>query len=320
MSLDIEGKKCPVCGAYIFEEDDIVFCPECGAPHHRDCYNAIGHCALENLHGTDKQYDKVNAADNAVEKNEKIKIAYHTAGYGENRAETVKCSVCQEEYAADMRTCPKCGAPNIAKLSGGRYIAIDLLGGVPADTDLGDGVTAADARKFVSANTQRYIPKFAAMKAGIRASWNWLAFLFPSAWFLSRKMYKNGVMTGILSIAFSMLTIPFSNAFYYLDMSQVHNYFQMAQLVVDNLPQIGIASIISALVGILLNLLLKIFVGITGDYFYRKHTISAVSKIKNESEDEEEDFHRLGGVSFWAMLIGIFAVQYLPSIIAMFAM
>ena len=49
MSISIEGEKCPVCGAYLFDEDDVVFCPECGAPHHRECYNAVGHCALAAL-------------------------------------------------------------------------------------------------------------------------------------------------------------------------------------------------------------------------------------------------------------------------------
>ena len=57
MSLSVEGQKCPVCHAYLFDDDDVVFCPICGAPHHRDCYNAIGHCALEDKHGTDEQYD-----------------------------------------------------------------------------------------------------------------------------------------------------------------------------------------------------------------------------------------------------------------------
>ena len=31
MSFNIEGEQCPVCHAYLFEDDDVVFCPECGA-------------------------------------------------------------------------------------------------------------------------------------------------------------------------------------------------------------------------------------------------------------------------------------------------
>ena len=42
--------KCAICGSYLFDDDDIVYCPECGAPHHRDCYNAIGHCGRADMH------------------------------------------------------------------------------------------------------------------------------------------------------------------------------------------------------------------------------------------------------------------------------
>ena len=31
------GCKCPVCQQPFTETDDIVVCPECGAPYHRAC-------------------------------------------------------------------------------------------------------------------------------------------------------------------------------------------------------------------------------------------------------------------------------------------
>ena len=49
MSLNTEGVSCVRCHAYLFPEDDIVYCPVCGAPHHRECYNQLGHCALEEM-------------------------------------------------------------------------------------------------------------------------------------------------------------------------------------------------------------------------------------------------------------------------------
>ena len=33
-----EGCQCPVCGKSFQESDDIVVCPQCGAPHHRECW------------------------------------------------------------------------------------------------------------------------------------------------------------------------------------------------------------------------------------------------------------------------------------------
>ena len=43
MSQNENKISCAVCNAYLFEEDDVVYCPVCGAPHHRECYNSIGH-------------------------------------------------------------------------------------------------------------------------------------------------------------------------------------------------------------------------------------------------------------------------------------
>ena len=319
MSLDLEHKSCPVCHAYLFDEDDVVYCPTCGAPHHRSFYNFLGHCALEEFHGTEKQYDKLQepAGDG---KKEEIKIAYHTEiKEDENSSEYVKCGMCGEEYDKDLKSCPDCGAPNFTKF-GGSYVVYDFLGGVPADADLGDGVTADEAKRFVAANTHRYIPKFAAMASGIKSSWNWLAFFFPSAWLLGRKMYKTGILTGVLSVAFSMLAIPFNKSLnYYIGSQNATSYTQLFDTIRDNLPKIGMAVVISAALGLVFNLVLKIYVGLKADYLYKKHAIATIKDIKANSEDIEYDFHRRGGISFIATLIGLFAVQYLPAIIATFA-
>ena len=45
MSL-YKGYKCAACGNVFDENDDVVVCPECGAPHHRSCYLEKGQCAL----------------------------------------------------------------------------------------------------------------------------------------------------------------------------------------------------------------------------------------------------------------------------------
>ncbi len=45
------NEKCPVCHKTFAETDDVVVCPDCGAPHHRDCWNEVQHCAYEHKHG-----------------------------------------------------------------------------------------------------------------------------------------------------------------------------------------------------------------------------------------------------------------------------
>lgn len=36
--MEFTEYKCPVCDKQFKKGDDIVVCPECGAPHHRECY------------------------------------------------------------------------------------------------------------------------------------------------------------------------------------------------------------------------------------------------------------------------------------------
>lgn len=45
-----DGKLCPVCLKRFQENDDIVVCPVCGTPHHRECYS--NKCDLESRHGS----------------------------------------------------------------------------------------------------------------------------------------------------------------------------------------------------------------------------------------------------------------------------
>ena len=46
--------KCPVCNNQFTEDDDVVVCPECGTPHHRECYIQNGNCANADKHGTNE--------------------------------------------------------------------------------------------------------------------------------------------------------------------------------------------------------------------------------------------------------------------------
>ena len=38
------GCPCEGCGKPLTLQDDIVVCPDCGAPYHRTCYEKLGRC------------------------------------------------------------------------------------------------------------------------------------------------------------------------------------------------------------------------------------------------------------------------------------
>lgn len=304
MSLDIKGKSCSVCHAYLFEEDDVVYCPVCGAPHHRECYAKLGHCALEELHGTENQYDKVEA-----QRNVEIKEETHS---NKNR---VKCPMCEEVYDDFLNHCPKCQTPNFRVSDG--FTPFDLLGGVPKDMDVGKGVTANEAKRFVLSNTQRYIPKFAAANAGKKASWNWMAFLFPCPWFLGRRMYLYGVLSGILMVAFSLLSLPLNNIIYSLGIDMNNTAAAMSELM-SLLPQIDTGAVILSAAGGVLTIVLRILCGLFGDFIYSRYAVGEIAEIKANSEDMERDYAKKGGVSVFGAMAGFLGMELLTSFVIMF--
>ena len=48
---------CAVCGKEFDENSDVVVCPVCGTPHHRECYKQLGHCAIIAWHEENKTYE-----------------------------------------------------------------------------------------------------------------------------------------------------------------------------------------------------------------------------------------------------------------------
>ena len=63
-------EKCPVCEKEFANDDDIVVCPLCGTPHHRDCYKKNGECSnydkhSEGFHWTPSKENKLVTEDTA---------------------------------------------------------------------------------------------------------------------------------------------------------------------------------------------------------------------------------------------------------------
>ena len=288
--------SCVVCNAYLFEEDDVVHCPVCGAPHHRECYNKTGKCALEEFHGTENEYKKPEPINKTTE---------------ETDSETVTCGICGEKFPKWEPKCPKCSAPQFSKI--GSFHVFDFLGGIPEDFKIEEDVTANEVKKFVMANTHRYVPKFASLNKSNKASWNWLAFLFPACWLLSRKMYKNGIIVGLLTIISSFFSFPLSDVL--VKSMPTGTYAETVRWMMEKMPEIDSNILFFAALGSLLLLTIRIICGIFGDWFYRNHTIKSIREIKNSSEDIDFDYRKKGGVNTLLFMISFMALEYMPSII-----
>ena len=299
MGIDFEGKKCVVCSAYLFPEDDVVFCPTCGAPHHRECYKNLGHCGLEELHGTENEY-----TDKKEEKSKPENI-------NEEGQENV-CGMCKKPLINDADFCPYCGTPKRDVVSFGGAQSVVRIN---VNDEIEDGVTLKEASPIVAVNQLRYFPSF--IKKG-KAFWNWAAFLIPHAWFAFRKMYSLSWAFSLGFIISSLLSMPFNMALMALPgFNDISGSAALGRFAVENFHLIDNTALILSAVGLLLRIALMIIGGFFGDRIYKKHIVRMAKEIR-KSDDKQTALRKKGGISLFIPLLVMMAVVYLPEIIFVF--
>lgn len=319
MGISVEGQKCPVCNAYLFDNDDVVFCPECGAPHHRGCFASIGQCAYKEFHGTDKEYRRPESKPEQDNSNNAPKAEYKVIDSPD--ANSTVCATCKSVFDKNLSVCPHCGTPKGYQTTpfGTPLIMIDAFGGVAKDEVI-DGVSATDLKDYVAVNTQRYLPRFKKLNKKNKGSWNWGAFLFPHAWFFYRKIYLPGLFFFLMSFLFSLMASSINLVLSSAPEEIFKSYAVMYQYIADNLATFDKGIVIISIIGLLGGLVLRIISGAFGDWFYRKSAIESIKKVK-ENDDQNLDIplalrlRKKGAVNSFLGLIGLFALQWLVQIV-----
>ena len=155
--MKYKNYKCPVCNNQFTEDDDVVVCPECGTPHHRECYIQNGNCANADKHGTNEPIE-VEFVDI-----EEDKDTFSEVEIAENETENPQQLV--QEVIEEM------------KGGNGDYML--------------NGKHVSFYEAAIGKNQKFYIPHFMIMDKTKKAvSWNIAGFFVPLAWCLYRKMYK----------------------------------------------------------------------------------------------------------------------------------
>ncbi|MBO5019180.1 MAG: DUF2628 domain-containing protein [Clostridia bacterium] len=186
---------------------------------------------------------------------------------------------------------------------------------MPADYKLDENVTAEDAKRFVASNTHRYIPKFATINSKNKISWNWMAFLFPCQWMFSRKMFKNGILLGLLALTVTLLSVPLNKLILNMGTADTMNVMNIVEAINGAMPETKTVILVLTFLGGFLDIGIRLFAGLFGDYIYKNHTISAIKRIKAESEDIAFDYRKYGGVNLIWFLVAYLALQYIPVIL-----
>lgn len=304
------NKHCAFCKSILFDDDEVVYCPICGAPHHADCYKSCGHCALEHLHGTDKQYDP--HPEDKVEANDDIPRdrVGHT------------CPHCGKISSSDTLFCPYCGNmfgkssnsfesdDNQTYFPGGFNgmpvgFNFDPLGGIDKSTKIGD-CEAGELANFVRINTRRYIPLFARMEEHKKkVGWNWSAFLFPAAWNIYRKNYVVAIVLLALVVSSLCLISPMIFAFNsYIGSLPVGIAISRADIIAAFSSISGWVWLLFG-IGIAVDITGRVISGLFGDAWYKKRVFEKVNEIKNddEIEDTAAEIAERGGVNHWLALL-----------------
>ena len=301
--------KCAICGSYLFDDDDIVYCAECGAPHHRDCYNSVGHCGKEDMHG------KVETQSKDTEK---------------DLRKTNICKNCTSEIPENSKFCPYCGNINkdidISFEDIKKHIVINVgadakLGGIKKDEEI-DGVKAKDIAKFINFNAPKLLNLFKKMvTTSKRVSWNWLAFISPQSHALFRKMDMHAYVYSLLEIISYTLLAPFYYGISGIDVAGQGSYSLAATLAENPLLYLKPMTIVLAFLGSCLFFGTKIFAGLYNDYMYKNHVVKTIKAIRNDLDlDDEEAFYKKGGVrpflSLGLFLLFFYFGGYIPGFVA----
>lgn len=299
------GETCPVCGKKFTQDDDVVVCPVCGTPHHRECYNLHNACANEKFHSADFEW-KPEAQPQAPKAFEE---------HGKDGAKTVVCPNCGRENPAEEPNCLYCSArlynvqtpfppaPNMPY--GARVVEIS-----PDDTIGSHKVS--DVAAYVQVNANRYIPKFyVAEKTGRKHTFNWAAFFFSPYWFFFRKMN----IIGFALLLVSLFTTGICTTPRFIERAQTYQtsveQYQNGELSVEEMSEVSKEFMktpeVIALAGV--EFAIRLFGGIFGNSLYKKKIEKDLTDFKVEAQTDEEYRLRImkrGGISMAMSVIAVF--------------
>ena len=290
-----EGLTCPVCSKTFSADEDVVVCPQCGLPHHRECWKSIGRCYEEEKHGTAQQWSRERAK--TVTPPTHTDVVMHT------------CPHCDAENVEYAEFCARCGYPLAAKdwksapQQQNPYVGEYTPYGQPYETyssaeRIGES-NAADLAAVVGNNAQYYMERFRRIERGGSGGWNWAAFLLSPMWLFYRKQYAMGIVYLILqlmsSVAYTVMYAPASIA------ATAEEAEALLLAAVDG-PMFWFVAALA-----FISLALQILLGMRANHFYLTHCEQKIAKAKTNAPNlSAAELTSIGGVS-----LGIAVLVYI---------
>lgn len=330
--MDYLNEKCPLCGKAFTDKDDIVVCPECGTPQHRQCYEELGHCVNMSKHNQNYTWTKSKNEDKSEE----------------NSANSTICKYCHTRNSDDALFCKQCGAPLADK---GNYTenkdyneGFGASFGVPfsapfnqpqsfdKNEDMGNGVTADEVSKLVKVNIPYYMIIFNRIKSFGSGKFNFAAFFFTGGWYLYRKQYLKGAIISAV-VLISIIVSGFLNPYSYQILQEISNSLDLdyvsvsnSSLIMQELLKMSTDKILLFFLPTFFDMLrfvVMIICGATANKSYFTHCLTKIQKIKEENPDagtREKAISLSGGVDskmVVLVLLCYFIIYFLPAFLSL---
>ena len=210
--MDYKGCKCASCHKVLKEGDDIVICPECGAPYHRECYAAEGRCVFSAKHGKGFEYVPPEAKPD-VNANGPICPVCHA----QNPPDTLFCERCGQPMRGGVppqaaQSSPQYAEPGMSGTGmpggfggpGAQYATGDVMTQLHLAKEY-DGISTQDWMKYIGNSAPYYLYQFQRMdESGRKTSFCWSALFIPEFYFFYRKMWGWGALALAVSLIVSI--------------------------------------------------------------------------------------------------------------------
>lgn len=290
---------CAVCGNEFDENSDVVVCPTCGTPHHRECYKQLGHCANIEWHAENKAFDpELARAEKEGEQSRKEKEAQNASQQqndNNQNSQAIVCNRCGHKNNAGTIFCSNCGLPlsngfgtaaSQGAHSRGFTAGFNAMPFAPPNPNEDfDGVEGWKLAAVVKENQFSFMPKFMMFaKRGVKVSFNFFACLFSPLYFLYRKMYLLGILGLIIEL---VCGIP--NAIYMMTNQYLSNALDVTvtyglSLTAEQLSSLATINYFASII----SLAVSILSGIFANYLYYLKCKKTAKLIDEKSASKEE--------------------------------
>ncbi len=286
MHSTFTDEKCQACGEKFSEDSDIVVCPDCGAPYHRECYTNGGGCVYAEQHSPEFEW-----------KSEKEKLKEHYINLENSKVEAEQAQKKElgaeepdeEEKDVEYYRTKAFGATSYEEFN----VAIEeVLRRQEAAFGEYDGVTGEEMCAYLGKNSLMYFDKFIQFAQRRRfIMFNFAAFLFaPVCCFFHRMNLPGVIITAILNITFLLRSA-------YRSLSAVY-----PSIFPESAARVVTALLTAAIIGVM------IFCLMFFNYRYFKNSLKRIRAVKAECaalprEELLERLHEAGRPSLFNAIV-----------------